>query len=159
MENSKSMKIREYKFGDHKEIADLFYETVHTVNAKDYNSKQLYAWAPQVINYEKWEKRCKKKNPLLVIKSEKIIGFAEFEENGHIDCFYVHKNFQRKGIGTLLLEFILNKAKQEKIKKVYAEVSITAKAFFEKHDFKLVKKNIVKINDQELINFLMERKI
>ncbi|MGQ0453633.1 GNAT family N-acetyltransferase, partial [Bacillus sp. SS-TM] len=25
----------------------MFYETVHTVNAKDYNELQLQAWAPE----------------------------------------------------------------------------------------------------------------
>ena len=36
--------IREYRFGDQKQIAELFYTTVQTVNAKDYSKEQLDAW-------------------------------------------------------------------------------------------------------------------
>ena len=35
------MEIREYQSTDCKEIAELFYHTVHTVNAKDYTKDQL----------------------------------------------------------------------------------------------------------------------
>lgn len=31
--------IREYRFGDQKQIAELFYTTVQTVNAKDYSKE------------------------------------------------------------------------------------------------------------------------
>ena len=39
------MIIRKYVSTDWRQLADLFYETVHSVNAKDYTSEQLYAWA------------------------------------------------------------------------------------------------------------------
>ena len=35
------MLIREYQSSDCKELAELFYNTVHTVYAKDYTKKQL----------------------------------------------------------------------------------------------------------------------
>ena len=43
------------------------------------------------------------------------------------------------------------------IDKIKADVSITAKPFFEKFGFIEVKKNIVKRNNVELINFSMEK--
>lgn len=39
------MIIRKYVSTDCKQVADLFYETVHSVNAKDYTIEQLDAWA------------------------------------------------------------------------------------------------------------------
>ncbi len=38
------MVIREYQPTDCKEIIRLFYDTVHSVNAKDYTEEQLNAW-------------------------------------------------------------------------------------------------------------------
>ncbi len=35
------MVIREYQQTDCEKLADLFYSTVHTVNAKDYTKEQL----------------------------------------------------------------------------------------------------------------------
>ncbi len=40
------MKIR-YNSPDCLKINELFYNTVHSVNAKDYNIAQLNAWAPE----------------------------------------------------------------------------------------------------------------
>lgn len=37
--------LRPYTLEDCEEISILFYETVHTVNAKDYSRQQLDVWA------------------------------------------------------------------------------------------------------------------
>jgi putative acetyltransferase len=42
------MKIRKYRSTDCAEIAELFYNTVHTINAKDYTSIQLDAWQQEI---------------------------------------------------------------------------------------------------------------
>lgn len=39
------MVVREYQPADCKEIIRLFYDTVHSVNAKDYMEEQLAVWA------------------------------------------------------------------------------------------------------------------
>lgn len=39
------MIIREYQPCDCREITELFYNTIHTINAKDYTEEQLTAWA------------------------------------------------------------------------------------------------------------------
>lgn len=39
------MVIRKYYLSDCKEIIELFYNTVHIVNAKDYTKEQLDVWA------------------------------------------------------------------------------------------------------------------
>lgn len=92
------MKIRPYKPSDYKDVADIFQETVHSVCSNDYTPKELEAWAPSPINYDKWQKRLLSKMPLLAVINNKIVGFAEIENDGHIDCFYVHKDHQRQCI-------------------------------------------------------------
>ncbi|WP_051236398.1 hypothetical protein [Paenibacillus pinihumi] len=39
--------MRKFQSSDTALLVNLFYETVHTVNAKDYSIKQLDAWAPE----------------------------------------------------------------------------------------------------------------
>lgn len=48
------MFIREYQSSDCKELTKLFYNTVHTVNAKDYTEEQLDAWATGQVDLNKW---------------------------------------------------------------------------------------------------------
>ncbi|WP_265734412.1 GNAT family N-acetyltransferase [Malaciobacter marinus] len=50
---------------------------------------------------------------------------------------------------------ILKKARQNEMKKLRVDASITAKPFFKKYGFKVVKKNIIKRDNQLLINYLM----
>ena len=50
------MIIREYRSADCKELAELFYHTVHIVNAKDYTKEQLDAWATGKVDLRKWKK-------------------------------------------------------------------------------------------------------
>lgn len=48
------MLSREYQTSDCKGITELFYSTVHTVNAKDYTKEQLDVWATGQVDLEKW---------------------------------------------------------------------------------------------------------
>lgn len=48
------MEIRKYQSTDCKEMAELFYHTVHKVNAKDYRKEQLDVWATGEVDLEKW---------------------------------------------------------------------------------------------------------
>lgn len=48
------MTLRDYTKTDCAELAELFYDTVHTVNAKDYTQEQLDAWATGKVNLEAW---------------------------------------------------------------------------------------------------------
>lgn len=48
------MEIRKYQPSDCKTLTELFYHTVHTVNAKDYTEEQLNVWATKQMDLEKW---------------------------------------------------------------------------------------------------------
>jgi putative acetyltransferase len=153
------MKIRTYKIEDTEEIINLFYDTIHEVNIRDYTKAQVDAWAPKNMDIEVWVGRLKSKFTYVAEESNKIIGFGELEANGHIDCFYCHKDFQRKGIGTSILEQIESKARSLRIKKLFTEASITAKPFFESKNFIVVRKQEVEFRGQKFINFVMEKVI
>ncbi len=155
----KAIKVRRYMEGDAKSIAELFYNTIHTVNAKDYTKEQLDVWAPysSVDDYSGWKEKLEKIKPYVAVIDNQIVGFAEFEPNGHIDCFYVHHEYQGHGIGSALMNSIDEEARTKAISRIYAEVSITAKPFFEAKSFKVVKQQTVTLRGVELTNFVMEK--
>ena len=41
------MYIRRYSPNDISEITELFYNTIHTINLRDYSSAEVDAWAPK----------------------------------------------------------------------------------------------------------------
>lgn len=153
------MQIRKYEIADTEQIVQLFYDTVHQINIRDYTKAQVDAWAPKDIDIENWTKSLSNKFTFVAEDGEIIAGFGELETNGHIDCFYCHKDFQRKGVGTQILEHIESKAKDLGINKIFTEASITAKPFFERHKFIAIKKQEVERRGQKLINFVMEKNL
>lgn len=150
------MRIRIYEIADTKEIMKLFYDTIHEVNIRDYTEEQVAAWAPANMDIEVWIKSLGSKFTY-VAEEDKIIGFGELEANGHIDRFYCHKDFQRKGVGKKILEQIELKAKSLGVEKLFTEASITAKPFFESQGFIVIKKQEVERRGQKLINFVMKK--
>ena len=50
------MEIRSYAPSDIREMAALFYDTVHTVNARDYTPAQLDAWATGEVDLAAWDR-------------------------------------------------------------------------------------------------------
>ena len=48
------LQLRAYITSDCEKLIKLFYQTVHTVNAKDYTKEQLNVWAPDNINSLEW---------------------------------------------------------------------------------------------------------
>ncbi len=151
------MRVRTYSIGDTEEIIELFYDTVHEVNLRDYTRAQVDAWAPVDIDIEVWIRGLSSKFTYVAEEGNKIVGFGELEKNGHIDRFYCHKDFQRQGIGTQILEQIELKARSLRIKNLCTEASITAKPFFARKGFVVVRQQKVERRGQKFINFLMEK--
>lgn len=50
------MQLREYQPSDCAQMAELFYQTVHSVNAKNYTKEQLDAWAIGEVDLQAWDK-------------------------------------------------------------------------------------------------------
>ena len=87
------MIIRKYQASDCKELADLFYNTVHIVNAKDYTKEQLNVWAIKQVDLEKWNKSLQEHFSVVALDNETIIGFGDIDKTGYLDRLFVHANY------------------------------------------------------------------
>lgn len=151
------MNVRMYRSEDCKEIVELFYNTVHSVNAKDYNKAQLDAWAPKDINISKWDKSLLEHYSIVIEDNSIIIGFGDLDINGYFDRLYVHRDYQWAYVATRILNEIEKYAQENEIKVITTHSSITAKPFFEKQGYKVVKEQVVERKGQILKNFIMEK--
>lgn len=151
------MKIRKYKAADCAEIADLFYETVHTINAKDYAKSQLDVWADGKIDTAAWDKSFSEHNTLAAEEDNILVGFGDMDNKGYLDRLYVHKDYQGKGIATAITAELERQSVIQGISIFSTHASIPAKPFFEKHDYHVVSQNKVIRNGTELVNFIMEK--
>ncbi|MEG2543787.1 MAG: GNAT family N-acetyltransferase [Longicatena sp.] len=153
------MNVRKYKSTDCIEMANLFYESVHTINAKDYTKSQLDAWTTRKIDIAAWNKSFLGHNTLVAEENNNIVGFGDMDSNGYLDRLFVHKDYQDKGIATAIIVELERHAEIHGIAIFSTHASISAKPFFEKLGYYVVSKNKVVRNDVELINYIMEKNI
>ena len=149
------MIIRKYQPKDCKEITELFYNTVHNVNKKDYTKEQLEVWAPVNADLEKWNKSLTEHYSLVAVEKGIITGFADIDETGYLDRLYVHKDYQKKGVATALCD----KLEARAFEKIVTHASITAKPFFEKRGYNVIKEQQVLRGGLLLTNYVMEKSI
>lgn len=156
------MEIRGFVERDLHAILDLFYETVHTVNKKDYSPEQLTAWASpseREQRHHEWLSTLRSHFTLVADENNKVIGFIDLRSDGLLDRLYVHKDYQRKGIASTLLNGVVQHAKQLGLSEIKTEASITAKPFFKKHGFREINKQQIEKNGVIMTNFLMSMEI
>lgn len=151
------MKIRLFHPQDAEQIAQLFYETVREVNIRDYSSNQVKAWAPDNMHFRNWAKVCLERFTYVADENGLIVGFGELETDGHIDCFYCHKNYQRCGVGSQIYRAIETKAIALKLNRLLTEASITAKPFFQRMGFSVVREQQVARRGEIFTNYVMEK--
>ena len=147
------MQLRRYKQSDCRELAELFYNTVHTVNAADYNNEQLNAWATGHVDLEAWNKSLQEHYSIVAVDNGIIVGFGDIDQTGYLDRLYVHADYQGRGIATA----ICNKLEQSVSGKIVTHASVTAKPFFEKRGYKVIKEQRVERQGVFLTNFVMEK--
>ena len=147
------MEIRAYQPVDCKALAELFYNTIHTVNAKDYTKDQLDAWADGTIDLEKWNQSLAEHFSFVVLDGKKIIGFGDIDNTGYLNRLFVHPDYQRKGVASV----ICNQLEQSVQGSIVTHASITAKPFFEKRGYNVVKEQQVDRKGVLLTNFVMKK--
>ena len=154
------IQIRPLKANDIEECVRLYSETIHTINAKDYSQVQLDAWAPPAISHEdpRWQTLLKHISYVAQI-NDVIVGFSDLTQEGYLDRLFVHKNYQGKGIATLLVKQLEKEALVIKLKEIQTEASITAKPFFEHMGYHVQKAQQKDVRGVILSNFVMKKNI
>lgn len=151
MDTSKLI-IRGYRPGDCPELLRLFYDTVHTVNARDYSPEQLNAWADGRPDMAAWERSFMEHTTLIAELDGVITGFGDIANDGYLDRLYVHRDYQGMGIATALCGRL-----ESGHDYITTYASITARPFFEGRGYRVVRENRAVRHNIELINYLMEK--
>ena len=138
------MVIRAYQPFDAVPLAALFYQTVHTVNRRDYTEKQLGAW----------DRSLQVHHTLVAVEDGCAVGFGDIDSNtGYLDRLYVHKDHQGMGIATALCDRLEASAAGLLV----THASITARPFFEKRGYQVLRAQQVERRGILLTNYIMEK--
>ena len=124
-------------------IKELFRSTILSVNLKDYPSEQVECWAARGEDASVWEERINEQYFILAEENNTILGFAALKLSGYLNSMFVHRDYQGKGVASLLLKKIEEYARMKDISEITADVSITAQPFFSKKGYVILEKQTV----------------
>lgn len=191
--------LRPYHPSDCAALAALFYETIHTVNARDYPQEQLDAWADGHVDLDAWNESFLAHNTYVAVQecdgaddidscasdsagsasgktggnaNSLIIGFGDMDDTGYLDRLYVHKDYQERGVATAICDrleedfclsrgqLLQNSAMQKRKNDTFTtHASITARPFFEKRGYTVVKAQQVVRKGISIRNYIMRKRI
>ena len=149
--------IRPALVSDLPAIRRLFRDTILTINIRDYSEAQVEGWAGNWQNEERWKENLAIEYFIVAELDDIIAGFASVDDNGLFHLLYVHKDYQRQGIATALLNEIESHCKKKGVALLSANVSITARLFIEKYGYKVVTKQETMYPEGMYVNYKMEK--
>lgn len=147
-----------YRAGEAAALAKLFYGSVHGVCLGDYTQEQVNAWADGAVDLAAWERSFLLHRTLVARIGGEIAGFADLD-GGYLDRLYVHRDHQRQGVAKALADALEKAAAEQGEGQITTHASITARPFFEKRGWQVVKEQQVERKGVALTNFVMEKRL
>ncbi len=143
--------------GEEPELWSLFHHTIRRVNIRDYSEEQVRAWAPDQIDEQRWQQRMASINPFVAVIDGEIVGYADVQDDGLVDHFFCHHRHQGLGVGRALMTHLIRTAVSRGLTRMYSNVSITARPFFEHFGFTVETEQKITIGEISLTNYRMSR--
>lgn len=127
---SPSYKLRKLSEEDIPVLQTLFRETVLHVNARDYTREEVEDWASCGESAEHMKDLLARNDYVAALNErDEIIGFSSMNAEVYLHSLFVHKDYQRVGVGSLLLSAVEKRAREYGVSEITAEVSLTARPF------------------------------
>ena len=160
MDKQINYNIRPLEEKDLYNMQNLFRSTVLNVNIKDYTKEEVEDWASCGNDMEHWKEILFNNQFIGAFdKQDNLIGYSSMNKNGYMHSMFVHKDWQGKGIATLLLSEVERIAIQYEVKEITSEVSKTARLFFEHKGYVVECEQKQQANRLRLTNYKMKKNI
>ena len=149
--------IRRGRPGEGAALAALFHEAVHILCAADYDAAERHAWSP-APDAAPFERRITE-TMLWVAEGENgaLLGFANLAPHGYFDCLYVAPEAAGQGVATALCTVLEQEAQRQGCPRLTVDVSITARPFFERRGYRLLREQQVERRGVFLTNYRQEK--
>ena len=153
------MNIRLYQKGDLEQLARLLQETVNIVGSEGHTETQAQSWTPNNLSRRDLEEFFMDRFTIVAEHNGKLIGVAQMDDTGHINCFYCDPEFRRQGIGSQLFTVIEDFAQSKNISTIYTETSQEDLPFYLKMGFREVQRQKVLIGGEVPTHVVIEKKV
>ena len=141
------MNLRQITNKDQLDLKKVYFDSIQSIDKKIYSQEQKIAWSSQAWENPIFEKSINEGKGWLVYQKDAIIAFACRYPDDRISLFYCRGKSQRKGYGSKLLYKMENEAKKEGLHYLYTEASLISYRLFLKHNWEILRKEKVIINN------------
>lgn len=104
---------------------------------------------------KKWDLSLQEHFSVVAVEAGIIIGFGDIDSTGYLDRLFVHSDHQGKGVATAICDQLEASIQTD----IITHASITAKPFFEKRGYKVIKEQQVERQGILLTNFVMKKSV
>ena len=139
-------------------VAEIYQSAVKQLAKKYYTESQIEAWSNIPHQKDKFHELIFQPTTYVLEKELKIIAFCGLEKNGHIASLYVHPNFSRQGYGSTILNFVLKQGINLGLKTFHTEASILSQPVFQRHGFKILEIETIKLRGVSFDRYKMGKK-
>lgn len=151
--------LREFRPGDEILLRAVFHSAVHELAIRDYTPEQVDAWSPEDFDPAIWLERMQTFRPFVVEEAGRPIAYADLQPSGMIEHFFVSGPYARRGIGTMLMNRIHERAVELGLTALESHVSLTAQPFFRKFGFEIIKQQMPVRRGIALSNAVMRKEL
>jgi putative acetyltransferase len=93
----------------------------------------------------------------VAVDDTSIVGFAGIGEGGYVASVYVRHDCLHRGIGSTLMQTVLDHAQREGLQRLYSEASEFSLGLFIEFGFRQYGTEVVDRNGVQFTRYLMER--
>lgn len=142
---------------DFETLRQIYRLSVEKLAPSLYSSAQVMAWSSFPDDCALFHPFIFQADTYLLEKKAKIIGFCGLQSDGRIASFYLHPDFTRRGYGSKLLIYVLQKGISQGIKRFYTEASFFSQPVFSRHGFEVVEMETIFYGDVSFDRYKMEK--
>jgi putative acetyltransferase len=149
--------LRPYLPADAPLLAEIFRASIEELTAEDYSEAQRGVWAAAADDEEAFGARLARGLTLVATLGGSVVGFVSLKGTDHLDLIYVHPAVVGQGIGAMLADAVERLAAGRGTPRLIADVSDTARGFFERRGYVAQRRNTISYGDEWLANTTMEK--
>ena len=155
-----SVVIRPYEHSDAAATLAVFISAVTETASADYTAEQVQAWAqPGRRDVGTWQLAMLARSSIVATVGGELAGFSDVSPHGYLDMMFVSPRHQRRGVAQQLLAHVEAYALSEGTPALSADVSITARPFFERYGFTVEAEQHPVKAGVELTNYKMRKEL
>lgn len=150
--------IRAYRADDLDALAGVYAAAIRHLGPAHYSAAQVAAWSGFADDREVFADWIGHAATFVALdRPDRIVGFSGLAPAGHVASLFVAPGAQRRGIGSRLLERVLDEAGARGLSRLTTAASVFSRPLFEAYGFEVTEVEHTVVDGVPFTRFAMQR--